>query len=51
MGAENETGTMAAVLGMTKEELKPILDARTDVVMANLNTKTQIVISGTEKRD
>ena len=49
LGAENETGTMAAVLGMTKEELKPILDARTDVVMANLNTKTQIVISGTER--
>lgn len=48
MGAENGKGTMAAVLGMTEEELKPILDARKDVVMANLNTRTQIVISGTE---
>ena len=44
MAAQNGKGTMAAVLGLTEEELKPYL--LPGVVMANLNMKTQIVISG-----
>ena len=46
MAAQNGKGTMAAVMGLSEEELAPLLNA--DVVMANLNSKTQIVISGTE---
>lgn len=48
MAEENQKGIMAAVMGLTEEELKPYIDRRTDVVMANLNTKTQIVVSGTK---
>lgn len=48
MAAENGKGIMAAVMGFTEEELKPYVDKRADVVMANLNTKTQIVVSGTK---
>lgn len=48
MANENGKGTMAAVMGLTEEELKPYIDSQPGVVMANLNTKTQIVISGTE---
>ena len=44
MAAQNGKGTMAAVLGLSEEELQPYLVP--GVVMANLNTKTQIVISG-----
>ncbi len=47
MAAQNGKGTMAAVLGMTEDELASVIDATPDVVMANLNSKTQIVISGT----
>ena len=47
MSAENGKGSMAAVLGMTEEELQSYMAQ--GVVMANLNTKTQIVISGTEE--
>ncbi len=46
MAAQNGKGTMAAVLGLTEEELKEYLVQ--GVVMANLNSKTQIVISGGE---
>jgi len=49
MAEENGKGIMAAVLGLAEDELKPFIDKRDDVVMANLNTKTQIVISGTEE--
>ena len=49
MAEENGKGIMAAVLGLSEDELKPFIDNRDDVVMANLNTKTQIVISGTEE--
>lgn len=49
MAAQNGKGTMAAVLGLTEEELRPYTEARPDVVMANLNAKRQIVISGTEE--
>ena len=45
MAAQNGKGTMAAVLGLEEEELKNHLNP--EVVMANLNAKTQIVISGT----
>ena len=45
MAAQNGKGRMAAVLGLTEEELKTYLND--SVVMANLNSKTQIVISGT----
>lgn len=47
MAAQNGKGTMAAVLGMTEEELKGYMND--GVVMANLNSKTQIVISGTNE--
>ena len=46
MAAQNGKGTMAAVLGMTEEELANELEGIDNVVMANLNSKTQIVISG-----
>ena len=46
MAARNGQGTMAAVLGLTEEELAPYLAP--GVVMANLNSKTQIVVSGSE---
>ena len=47
MADQNGKGMMAAVLGLTEEQLKTYLND--DVVMANLNTKTQIVISGTNE--
>lgn len=46
MSAENGKGIMAAILGLTEDELRPYMVP--GVVMANLNTKTQIVISGVE---
>lgn len=46
MSRMNGKGTMAAVLGLTEKELEPYMI--TGAVMANLNSKTQIVISGTE---
>ena len=46
MGRMNGKGIMAAVMGLTEDELAELMV--TDVVMANLNSKTQIVISGTE---
>lgn len=49
MSRENGKGMMAAVMGLTEEELGPYIQERNDVVMANLNTKTQIVISGTKE--
>lgn len=47
MAAQNGKGTMAAVLGMTEDELSLYINK--NVVMANLNSKTQIVISGTNE--
>lgn len=47
MSEQNGKGTMAAVLGMTYEELSKYMNEQ--VVMANLNSKTQIVISGTNE--
>ena len=47
MGKMNGKGTMAAVMGMSEDELAELMVP--DVVMANLNSKTQIVISGTEE--
>ena len=46
MSRMNGKGTMAAVIGLTEDDLKTYLND--SVVMANLNSKTQIVISGTE---
>ncbi len=46
MSAENGKGIMAAVLGLEESQLQGYLEGIPDVVMANLNTKTQIVISG-----
>ena len=46
MSRMNGKGVMAAVMGLSEEELMPFITP--DVVMANLNSKTQIVISGTE---
>lgn len=45
MAAQNGKGTMAAVLGLTEDDLREYMSE--NVVMANLNSKTQIVISGT----
>ena len=45
MAKQNGKGTMVAVLGMTEEDLAKYMDE--SVVMANLNSMTQIVISGT----
>lgn len=47
MSEQNGKGGMAAVLGITEEQLAPYMVD--DVVMANLNSKTQIVISGTNE--
>lgn len=47
MAEQNGKGTMAAVLGLTEEELTKYMNEQ--VVMANLNSKTQIVISGTNE--
>ncbi|MCR5687374.1 MAG: ACP S-malonyltransferase [Lachnospiraceae bacterium] len=46
MSRQNGKGTMAAVMGLTEDELAPELADIPDVVMANLNTPRQIVISG-----
>ena len=46
MSAENGKGSMAAVLGLTEAELGEYLKTYPDVVMANLNSPTQIVVSG-----
>ena len=47
MSMQNGKGTMAAVLGLTEDVLEKYLVP--SVVMANLNSKTQIVISGTNE--
>ena len=47
MAAENGKGTKIAVLGLEEEELLPYLASEPGVVIACLNTKTQIVLSGT----
>lgn len=47
MAAQNGKGTMAAVMGLSEEELSSLMVP--GAVMANLNSKTQIVISGTEE--
>ena len=47
MVAQNGKGIMAAVLGLTEDELKEYM--LPGVVMANLNSKTQIVVSGVEE--
>jgi len=44
MASQNGQGAMAAVLGLTVDELFPLLAP--GVVIANINTKTQIVVSG-----
>ena len=46
MAEQNGKGVMAAVLGLDEAQLAQYLKREPDVVMANLNTKTQIVISG-----
>lgn len=46
MAAQNGKGTMAAVLGLTEDELKGYM--LPGVALANLNSKTQIVVSGVE---
>lgn len=46
MSQMNGRGTMAAVIGLSEDELTPFMAP--GVVIANLNSKTQIVISGIE---
>lgn len=47
MAEQNGKGSMAAVLGLAEEELQDYMND--DVVLANLNSKTQIAISGTNE--
>ncbi len=47
MSKMNGQGTMAAVMGLSEDELATFMVP--GAVMANLNSKTQIVISGTEE--
>ncbi len=49
MASENGKGTMAAIIGMDEEEVNTYVKNDTEVEIANLNTKLQIVISGTER--
>lgn len=49
MAAQNGKGSMAAVLGMQVEELAKVVAEIPDLVIANLNTKTQTVVSGTKE--
>ena len=50
MSKQNGKGTMAAVMGLTEEELLPYIEKVSDeVVIANLNTPMQLVISGTNE--
>ena len=47
MSKQNGKGSMAAVIGLTEDELMPLInDTDGKVVIANLNTPTQLVISG-----
>lgn len=46
MSQMNGKGTMAAVMGLAEDELMDLLPP--DVVIANLNSKSQLVISGDE---
>ena len=46
MSQMNGKGIMAAIMGLNEEELAPYMVD--DAVMANLNSRTQIVISGTK---
>jgi [acyl-carrier-protein] S-malonyltransferase len=49
MSRQNGKGTMAAVLDLSENELVPLVEATNgDVVIANLNTPKQLVISGTQ---
>ena len=48
MSKQNGRGTMAAVMGLTEDELIPVIDkTQGAVVIANLNTPKQLVVSGT----
>ena len=49
MARMNGRGTMAAVLGLAESELAEIMEGIPDVVMANLNSRNQIVVSGAEE--
>lgn len=47
MSKQNGKGTMAAVIGLTEDELAPFVeDTNGAVVIANLNTPKQLVVSG-----
>lgn len=47
MSKQNGRGTMAAVLGLSEQELEEYMNQ--SIVMANINSKTQIVVSGTNE--
>lgn len=47
MAQMNGRGTMAAVLGLTERQLGECMSDIPDIVMANLNSRNQIVVSGT----
>lgn len=49
MSYMNGRGTMAAVLGLSEEELQEYMPEVPDIVMANINSRSQIVVSGTEQ--
>lgn len=47
MGKQNSKGTMYAIMGIAKSEIeKYISESNGKIVIANINSKTQIVISG-----
>lgn len=46
---EKNPGKMCAILGLEKESLEQLLDSFEDVVIANYNLPTQLVISGSEE--
>ncbi len=49
MSRQNGKGTMSAVVGLTEEVLAPYIEkTKGEAVIANYNTPTQLVISGTE---
>jgi [acyl-carrier-protein] S-malonyltransferase len=49
MSKQNGKGSMAAVLGLTEDELVPFIkETKGDVVIANLNTPKQLVVAGTQ---
>lgn len=50
MSRMNGRGTMAAVLGIQKDDLETLVNDLPGVVLANVNTRNQIVVSGSKEQ-